>query len=96
MATSSFDDLKRSLAQTLFQAARAGAASVLAPLWRDAVGEGLAAHSQPVRLADGVLTVEAEPEFAAELAHASETVRARLNARLGGQALLRVEVVRRA
>lgn len=47
--------------------------------WADAVGENVAAHVKPVRLDQGVLTVEAdEPAWATQVKFLSGTIVARL------------------
>jgi predicted nucleic acid-binding Zn ribbon protein len=60
--------------------------------WEDAVGETVAAHVRPVRLDDGVLTVEAdEPAWATQVKFLSGTITARL-AEVAGVQVERVEV----
>lgn len=47
--------------------------------WDDAVGETVAAHVRPVRLDNGVLTVEADdPAWATQVKFLSSTITARL------------------
>ena len=47
--------------------------------WDDVVGEAIAAHVQPVRLADGVLVVEVdEPAWATQFRFLADGVRERL------------------
>ncbi len=60
--------------------------------WEDAVGPAVAAHVQPVRLDDRVLTVEAdEPAWATQVKFLSSTIIARL-AEVAGVSIDRVEV----
>ena len=60
--------------------------------WDDAVGATVAAHVRPVRLDDGVLTVEAdEPAWATQVKFLSGTITARL-AEVAGVRIERVEV----
>jgi len=87
MARSELNDLKTSLSKALRQVAQVGSASLLAPVWKEAVGPGLASHARPVRLVDGQLTVSVRPEFAAILAAEEAILRERLNARLGPKAV---------
>jgi predicted nucleic acid-binding Zn ribbon protein len=48
--------------------------------WDDAVGETVAAHVRPVRLDDGVLTVEAdEPAWATQVKFLTATITSRLH-----------------
>ena len=59
--------------------------------WDDAVGATVAAHVRPVRLDDGVLTVEAdEPAWATQVKFLSGTITARL-AEVAGVQIERVE-----
>ena len=52
--------------------------------WDDVVGEAIAAHVQPVRLADGVLVVEVdEPAWATQFRFLADGVRERLAADVG-------------
>lgn len=83
MAWSDFHDVKGPLARALGRVAEAGPGSVLAPVWADVVGGALATRSRPVRLHEGVLTVEADPEFLPDLERERDLLRDRLNARLG-------------
>jgi predicted nucleic acid-binding Zn ribbon protein len=56
--------------------------------WSDEVGETIAGHAHPVALRAGVLTVSVDsPTWMQELQFLKETLRERLNARLG-QALI--------
>jgi predicted nucleic acid-binding Zn ribbon protein len=60
--------------------------------WDDAVGDTVAAHVRPVRLDNGVLTVEAdEPAWATQVKFLSGTITARL-AEVAGVHVERVEV----
>jgi len=60
--------------------------------WDDAVGETVAAHVRPVRLDNGVLTVEAdEPAWATQVKFLSDTITTRL-AEVAGVHVERVEV----
>ncbi|MGB0115162.1 MAG: DUF721 domain-containing protein [Ilumatobacteraceae bacterium] len=60
--------------------------------WDDAVGETVAAHVRPVRLDQGVLTVEAdEPAWATQVKFLSSTIAARL-AEVAGVTVERIEV----
>lgn len=90
MARSDFHDVKGPLARALGQVAEAGPASVLAPVWAEAVGGALARRSRPVRLHEGVLTVETDAEFLADLERERELLRQRLNARLGKEAVRQI------
>lgn len=48
--------------------------------WDDAVGANVAAHVRPVRLDDGVLTVEADdPAWATQVKFLTDTIRQRLH-----------------
>lgn len=96
MARSEFRDLKSPLSKALRQVAEAGPAGLLAPVWGEAVGDGLAAHARPVRLSDGTLTVEVRREFLAVLAAEEATLRERLNARLGRGAVRAIHFVTEA
>lgn len=60
--------------------------------WDDAVGDAVAAHVRPVRLDDGVLTVEADdPAWATQVKFLSSTIIDRL-ADVAGVRIERVEV----
>ena len=60
--------------------------------WDDAVGDAVAAHVRPVRLDDGVLTVEADdPAWATQVKFLSSTIITRL-ADVAGVRIERVEV----
>jgi predicted nucleic acid-binding Zn ribbon protein len=60
--------------------------------WEDAVGETVAAHVRPVRLDNGVLTVEAdEPAWATQVKFLAGTITTRL-AEVAGVQIERVEV----
>jgi len=60
--------------------------------WDDAVGPTVAAHVRPVRLDDGVLTVEAdEPAWATQVKFLSGTITTRL-AEVAGVRIERIEV----
>lgn len=60
--------------------------------WDDAVGQAVAAHVQPVRLDQGVLTVEAdEPAWATQVKFLSGTIIARL-AEVAGVHIERIDV----
>jgi predicted nucleic acid-binding Zn ribbon protein len=60
--------------------------------WEDAVGPAVAAHVQPVRLDDGVLTVEADdPAWATQVKFLSSTIVTRL-AEVAGVTIERVDV----
>lgn len=60
--------------------------------WEDAVGETVAAHVRPVRLDNGVLTVEAdEPAWATQVKFLAGTITTRL-ADVAGVQIERVEV----
>lgn len=60
--------------------------------WEDAVGPTVAAHVRPVRLDEGVLTVEAdEPAWATQVKFLAGTITARL-AEVAGVRIERVEV----
>lgn len=62
--------------------------------WARAVGEQVAAHSEPVRLARGVLTVRAESgAWATELALLGTSLAERADAFLGGGLVREVKVV---
>ncbi len=93
MAHSTFTDLKGPLGRALRRIAEAGPGGALGVIWREAVGDMLAARSRPVRLAGKVLTVETDPEFAEDLRGAGAELCARLNARLGRGAVERLLVV---
>ncbi|MGI5864534.1 MAG: DUF721 domain-containing protein [Myxococcales bacterium] len=82
MARSDFHDLKGALAKALGSTARLGSAAALAPLWREVVG-ALADHSRPTRLDEGVLFVEASPEFLFDLQRNDDLLLERLQDRLG-------------
>ena len=93
MAHSSFTDLKTPLARALRHIAEAGPSGALGVVWHDAAGALLAARSRPVRLARGALTLECDPDFAIDVERASDLLCARLNARLGRNAVRRLIVV---
>lgn len=95
MARSAFTDLKGPLSQALKKVALAGPAMALAPVWAEAVGAHLATRTRPVRLAEGTLTVEADPEFFFDLEREQGTLCARLNERLGRSAVRRLLFVKR-
>lgn len=60
--------------------------------WDDAVGPTVAAHVRPVRLDQGVLTVEAdEPAWATQVKFLSSTITSRL-AEVAGVDIERIEV----
>ncbi len=60
--------------------------------WDEAVGEAVAAHVRPVRLDEGVLTVEAEdPAWATEVKFLADTIVQRL-ATVAGVELQRIEI----
>jgi len=60
--------------------------------WEDAVGDTVAAHVRPVRLDNGVLTVEAdEPAWATQVKFLAGTITTRL-AEVSGVQIERVEV----
>jgi predicted nucleic acid-binding Zn ribbon protein len=60
--------------------------------WEDAVGDTVAAHVRPVRLDNGVLTVEAdEPAWATQVKFLAGTITTRL-AEVAGVQIERVEV----
>lgn len=60
--------------------------------WEDAVGDTVAAHVRPVRLDNGVLTVEAdEPAWATQVKFLSGTITSRL-AEVAGVEVERIEV----
>ena len=60
--------------------------------WEDAVGATVAAHVRPVRLDEGVLTVEAdEPAWATQVKFLSATITARL-AEVAGAHVERADV----
>ena len=60
--------------------------------WEDAVGDTVAAHVRPVRLDNGVLTVEAdEPAWATQVKFLAGTITTRL-ADVAGVQIERVEV----
>jgi predicted nucleic acid-binding Zn ribbon protein len=60
--------------------------------WDEAVGEAVAAHVQPVRLDNGVLTVEAdEPAWATQVKFLTGTITSRL-ADVAGVHVERIEV----
>lgn len=72
---------------------RLGAARVEAA-WETIVGEGLAAHCEPVRLAGRVLVVRAEsPAWATQLRYLTLQLTERADAVLGPGSVTRVEVV---
>jgi len=56
--------------------------------WPEAVGEAIAARARPYRLRDGVLMVQVSSHtWMQELQFLKEEIRAKLNARLGGELL---------
>ncbi len=60
--------------------------------WDDAVGEAVAAHVRPVRLDDGVLTVEADdPAWATQVKFLGATITSRLH-EVAGVQVERLEV----
>jgi len=60
--------------------------------WDDAVGETVAAHVRPVRLDDGVLTVEADdPAWATQVKFLTATITERL-AQVAGVTVERIDV----
>lgn len=64
--------------------------------WGRVVGDALAAHSEPVRLAGGVLTVRADPgAWASELALLAGQVSGRADTYLGGGLVREVKVAAR-
>ena len=86
MARSELKDARGPLARALGNIAKAGPAGVLEPLWAEVVG-ALSSRSRPVRLHDGVLTVESDPQFLAFLERDRAVLIERLNARLGRRAV---------
>jgi len=94
MARSKFADMKGPLARALRQVAEAGPATVLTPVWAEAVGAALASRSRPVILSGGVLTIEADPQFIVDLERERETLRSRLNARLGRNVIHTLRFIR--
>ncbi|MBI5545552.1 MAG: DUF721 domain-containing protein [Deltaproteobacteria bacterium] len=94
MARSEFTDAKGPLARALRQVAEAGPGDVLTPVWAEAVGAALAAHSRPVRLSEGTLTVSADPEFIMDLEYEQQVLVTRLNARLGRNAVRKLSFMR--
>ena len=93
MARSQLKDAKGPLARALGAIANAGPADVLAPLWAEVVGP-LSARSRPVRLSEGVLTVEADPQFLPDLQREAGELLRRLNERLGRGAVQRIILIR--
>jgi hypothetical protein len=91
MAQSDFTDLRNALAHALRPSASQGRGVVLAPLWREVVG-GLADYSHPTELVDGVLRVEASPDFCFDLDRSKESIRKRLEQRLGKGSVRRIEL----
>ena len=62
--------------------------------WEKVVGADIAKHSRPVKLDDGVLTVEAESTaWATQLRLLAPTILARLRAAVGGDVVTRLRVV---
>lgn len=62
--------------------------------WADAVGPDVAEHARPVKLRDGVLTVEAEdPAWASQLRYLGSDLVDRLNRALGTEDVREVRIV---
>lgn len=94
MARSSFKALKGPLARALGGVATAGQPEALQPIWAETVGPVIAARSRTVKLEHGVLTVEADGEFAGDLVRAESELRSRLQELMGERTLRRIEVIR--
>lgn len=61
--------------------------------WEEAVGPGIAAHSRPVALADGVLTVAVDqPAWATQLRYLVTTLLTRVNEIAGAGAVTRIDI----
>lgn len=70
------------------------AAGRLRAQWAAVVGEQVAAHSEPLRLARGVLTLRAESgAWATELSLLASSLAKRIDAHLGGGVVREVKVV---
>jgi hypothetical protein len=72
---------------------RAPATAQVMADWADIVGPALAAVTTPRGLAAGTLTIACGGPVAMELAHLADELRARINAHLGGQTVLRLRFV---
>ncbi len=97
MARSEFTPLGALLPRLL--AKRGAEVRLLAPLWREAVGPGLAHHSSLLSLEEGVLVAAISPQYPAFL----EALRAsrgmiveRLNALAGRKLVTRLDLVAQA
>ena len=90
----------RSLAESLARLAgelglgEVHASSAVFDRWDDLVGADVAAHAHPVKLRDGVLTVEADdPGWGSQLRYLGSDLVARINASLGGESVREIRVV---
>jgi hypothetical protein len=70
-------------------------AAALADDWDGIVGPDLAAHSMPVKLAAGTLTIGASGPDALELQHRAPQLIARINLALGREQVVRLRFVQR-
>ena len=70
-------------------------AAVLAEDWEGIVGPDLAAHSMPVKLAGGTLTIGTTGPEALELQHRAPQLIARINLALGRERVVRLRFVQR-
>jgi Dna[CI] antecedent, DciA len=62
-------------------------------LWRDTVGDDIAAHVTPTSLRDGVLRVRADsPIWATEVGYLRDDIAARINSKLGRSVVVEVRV----
>jgi predicted nucleic acid-binding Zn ribbon protein len=61
--------------------------------WNDIVGDAVASHSHPVRLAGGTLTIAAEHPWATELSLLARSVAAKSDSHLGGGLVKEVKIV---
>jgi predicted nucleic acid-binding Zn ribbon protein len=61
-------------------------------VWDDAVGSNIAGHARPLWIRKGLLRVEvSDPIWLQELEFVSEDIRERLNEKLGGKRIKKVE-----
>lgn len=85
------------LTRALAQVARStGSGAALGPVWKDVVGDAIAAHARPVELRAGTLLVRCDaPSWQAELASRAPELIGRLAERLGATTVQRLEFERR-
>lgn len=85
----SLDRITRSLG-----APSAGALATIFERWPAIVGEAVAAHSRPLSLQRGTLTVGADqPAWAAQLSYLEDDMKRRVNGVVGTAVVTRVRVV---